>query len=58
MLRKYEDWLRHFHFLKYDEIGTVENRKTPIENINIWVKYFKYFSKPLLGHEQWDYRIR
>lgn len=46
----------HFHFLKYDEIGTVENRKTPIENINIWVKYFKYFSKPLLGHENEIFR--
>lgn len=49
----------HFYFLKYDEINT-------IRNINIWVKYFKYFSKLLLGHrdkvahdrKQNDMRIR
>lgn len=49
----------HFYFLKYDEINT-------IRNINIWVKYFKYFSKVLLGHrdkvardrKQNDMRIR
>lgn len=46
----------HFYFLKYDETDTMENKSTPIENINIWVKYFKYFSKPLLGHEDAIFR--
>lgn len=46
----------HFCFLKYDEIDTIGNTNTPIENINIWVKYFKCFSKPLLGHENEIFR--
>ena len=39
-----------------EEIDTMENTNTPIENINIWVKYFKYISKPLLGHEDEIFR--